>query len=950
MANIDAKLCKQHFSTKIFKSYLYYLKEHYPDLDPIKLCEECGLPFDYIQNEDNWVSITFERRFFNACKRITGDEKLAYNVGLVSLSKEIIGAPLYYLIRNALSLGEIYGNIPKLSPMFSKMMEVKIERSSFLKIDFLYTYLTTNLTDEELTSFRDAIPDIVDNTKGYFAGIPTVKDLPQAKLEFIDTKDGFKLNVIPPPDYKIFNLNTLKFAIPFVGVVAGTIFLKVSIPLAVITTIMLLAGIFFTKKYKLTKEAASQTQDALNKVDHQFIELQATKLELQRKLQEYSVINNVTEAISKELSQKNIIDRACQSLTQDLAYDRVIVLLENLESQQIQYESSAGLDQTLLTVFKNFRIPTKIDSDDPRKLTNVFRFGKPVVISDVKTHLNTLLPEFRNLLSTSNSSSFICAPIQTESGKYGLIIADCYKKEKVLGEADLRIIQIIGTQIAQSLERHANRQRELAAFERASKYQDGVLDLTMKQLNEPVQKIIQALQSLDTPNPRFLDNLLEVESILEKVKNRKVGIRTSNSNPKIHNVPSQSPFQASRKGARIMIVEDNPDKLSFLCNILREEGHQVQAFSLAVDAIESLSKGYRPELILLDVMMPIISGYEASKEIRKLLNRADVPIIFMHNSRQEPDFEMGLKSGGTDFIDKDLSGKEFNVKLRAIVHTARMTQSYSRFIPWKTFELLNYKSALDVKLGDSIESEMSVLFCDIRNFTTLCETLSPTDVLAFLNSYLKVISPVISENGGYIDSFMGDGIMASFPNATNSLNAARGMISAVNKMNHMNEFERFGKISIGVGINTGPVIMGPIGFEGRLQITSISDSVNTASRVESLCKEFGASIIITEAARSTLPENLFKELRLLGQVNVKGKNKSIRIFEDLNSQNLEEKYVKEKHKQLFELGVNQFISSQYSESLTTFTKMSGLQDKAVQYYLDKLNYLSPTLHELKKVA
>ena len=160
---------------------------------------------------------------------------------------------------------------------------------------------------------------------------------------------------------------------------------------------------------------------------------------------------------------------------------------------------------------------------------------------------------------------------------------------------------------------------------------------------------------------------------------------------------------------------------------------------------------------------------------------------------------------------------------------------------------MNKQNILDVKLGDHALKEMTILFSDIRSFTSLSEKMTPQENFNFLNSYLKRMNPFIWNNKGFIDKYIGDCIMALFPDGEESaLSAAIEMIKYLPIYNTHRCNYGYTPIKIGIGIHTGTVMLGTIGHEIFMQGTVISDDVNLASRLESLTKLFGISLIVSK--------------------------------------------------------------------------------------------------------
>ncbi|RKZ82045.1 MAG: diguanylate cyclase, partial [Candidatus Parabeggiatoa sp. nov. 1] len=164
---------------------------------------------------------------------------------------------------------------------------------------------------------------------------------------------------------------------------------------------------------------------------------------------------------------------------------------------------------------------------------------------------------------------------------------------------------------------------------------------------------------------------------------------------------------------------------------------------------------------------------------------------------------------------------------------AALINAYERFVPRQFLSLLDKKSILDINLGDQIEKEMTILFTDIRGFTSLSETLTLQDNFEFLNSYLGQMGLIIKAHHGFIDKFIGDAIMALFPTgADDAVCAGIAMLKRLTEYNNLLQHASFEPINIGIGINTGPLMLGILGGQERMEGTVIADAVNVAARVE----------------------------------------------------------------------------------------------------------------------
>ncbi len=212
-----------------------------------------------------------------------------------------------------------------------------------------------------------------------------------------------------------------------------------------------------------------------------------------------------------------------------------------------------------------------------------------------------------------------------------------------------------------------------------------------------------------------------------------------------------------------------------------------------------------------------------------------------------------------------------------------LTNAYSRFIPREFLSLLEKKSIIDVQLGDQIEKEITVMFSDIRGFTPMSEKMTPQENFNFINSYLSQMSPIIREHNGFIDKYIGDAIMALFP--TNADDAVKCSIAMVKKLKEYNQGRKragYKPVRIGVGLNTGLLMLGTVGDQYRMDGTVISDAVNLAARMEGMTKTYGVSLLISETTYFQL-ENISDYLiRIIDQVQAKGKSEPITVFEVFN--------------------------------------------------------------------
>lgn len=264
--------------------------------------------------------------------------------------------------------------------------------------------------------------------------------------------------------------------------------------------------------------------------------------------------------------------------------------------------------------------------------------------------------------------------------------------------------------------------------------------------------------------------------------------------------------------------------------------------------------------------------------------------------------------------------------------------AYERFVPEQFLQLLDKTSIIDVRLGEAVQKEMSVLFADIRNFTTLSERMTPEDNFKFINAYLSRMEPSIVENGGFIDKYVGDGIMALFSGSADD--AVRGGISMLRRLKQYNKTRTRPDrppIHIGVGINTGSLMLGTVGGSQRMDSTVISDTVNLASRLETLTKQYNVSLLITHQMFLKLANTQQYNIRLIDRVLVKGKSEQISVFEVFDADSDDLRAAKKVMQTDFEQAILLYHLGLFSEASEIFQRCLQVHsgDGAAQFYLEQ---------------
>ncbi len=245
-----------------------------------------------------------------------------------------------------------------------------------------------------------------------------------------------------------------------------------------------------------------------------------------------------------------------------------------------------------------------------------------------------------------------------------------------------------------------------------------------------------------------------------------------------------------------------------------------------------------------------------------------------------------------------------------------LTNAYGRFVPKELLQLLDRESILDVKLGDQVQKEMTVLFSDIRSFTRMSETMTPFENFNFLNSYLRRMGPEIRNNHGVIDKYIGDAIMALFPTQpADALAAAVGMHKKLTEYNAHRATSGYAPISIGVGVNMGKVMLGTVGEHERMDGSVIADTVNLCSRLETLTRYYGSGILTTGRTLKALATPGSFPCRFIDRVRVRGRKEAVLVFEVLDGESEAQKERRLSYREQFAHAQRAYFSRRFDEAL-----------------------------------
>ncbi|MBF0357793.1 MAG: response regulator [Magnetococcales bacterium] len=367
----------------------------------------------------------------------------------------------------------------------------------------------------------------------------------------------------------------------------------------------------------------------------------------------------------------------------------------------------------------------------------------------------------------------------------------------------------------------------------------------------------------------------------------------------------------------------------------------------------------------IDIRMPPgIDGLEAARKIRNLDSSIYIIIVTAYSDRSieeiqrdvRHDVVLARKPLSNDEIvqqarnacngwDRDRQLKEKSHSLNdANQELQEKIALFEKFVPKNFIKVLDSNTQIDhIQLGNCSERVMSVMFSDIRSFTALSETITSEDNFRFINSYLGHMGPIVSKHEGFIDKFMGDGIMALFEDADNAVKTAIEMMQRLDNYNEGRKRAGYVPIAIGVGINRGLLTMGTIGDKDRMQTTVIGDTVNLAARTEALTKTYGTPILLTEDAFRGLRDPSIYANRILDRVKVKGKAKPVEMYEILDAYSGEQKEKKLLAAKPYESGILQYHEKNTKRATVFFQQALEAcpEDVATRLFLQRCWGMAP---------
>jgi adenylate cyclase len=333
---------------------------------------------------------------------------------------------------------------------------------------------------------------------------------------------------------------------------------------------------------------------------------------------------------------------------------------------------------------------------------------------------------------------------------------------------------------------------------------------------------------------------------------------------------------------KVLIVDDEPFNIDYLEQELEELNYHILT---AVNGQEALDKiqSELPDLVLLDIMMPVLDGFAVLAQVKADPLLRDIPVIVISAANDLESVVKGIQQGAEDYLPKPFEPTLLHARISASLEKKSLRDQHRKLLhTFATEEIAEELMKNGFSLGGR-NMDATIMFADIRSFTTYTEQHEAADVVELLNSYFATMFKPISSHGGIVNQIIGDGLMALFgtlgktnDNRTQAVLTAIEMVNMLKGFNEERAAENKAPINIGIGIASGTVMAGYAGTQHRATYTCVGDTVNLAARIESHTKIAGCPILIDAETRASLPESM--SVDSLGEVVFKGKSIPVQIY------------------------------------------------------------------------
>ena len=341
-------------------------------------------------------------------------------------------------------------------------------------------------------------------------------------------------------------------------------------------------------------------------------------------------------------------------------------------------------------------------------------------------------------------------------------------------------------------------------------------------------------------------------------------------------------MKSTHEPGKLLIVDDNKVNRILLSRGVEHHGHKVETAVNGKEALEMLKRNSY-DLMLLDIEMPEMNGYEVLEACLQDDELRNIPIIMTSSLDEIDSVVKCVELGAEDYLNKPVNPILLRARVNASLEKKRLRDEQRKLIrTFATKEVAEELSKSGFSLGGDFV-EASVMFADIRSFTTLTESRPPAEIIEMLNDYYALMFDAITSNGGSVNQMIGDGLMAIFgapvhyeDHCQRAVKAAMEMLELVDGFNQNQAAQEKPQIKIGIGIASGQMIAGFTGTQHRATYTCVGDTVNLAARLETHTKVVGKPILIDGVTRVALGDKFKVESH--GPAQLKGKTKDVEVF------------------------------------------------------------------------
>jgi len=341
-------------------------------------------------------------------------------------------------------------------------------------------------------------------------------------------------------------------------------------------------------------------------------------------------------------------------------------------------------------------------------------------------------------------------------------------------------------------------------------------------------------------------------------------------------------MKSTHEPGHLLVVDDNKVNRILLSRGLEQYGHTIETAENGKQALDMLKRNSY-DLVLLDIEMPEMNGYQVLEACLQDDDLSNIPIIMTSSLDEIDSVVKCVELGAEDYLNKPVNPILLRARVNASLEKKRLRDEQRKLIrTFATKEVADELSKTGFSLGGNLV-DASVMFADIRSFTTLSEASTPAEIIELLNDYYALMFDAITGNGGTVNQMIGDGLMAIFgapvhheDHCQRAVTAALEMLELVDGFNQSQAAQDRPQIKIGVGIASGQVVAGFTGTQHRATYTCVGDTVNLAARLESHTKVVGKPILIEGVTRAAIGD-AFK-LESHGMVQLKGKTVDVEVF------------------------------------------------------------------------